>query len=180
MKTVVFVFHPNLKESRVNKKLSESLSEENNVVVRNIYDIYLNGEIDVQAEQAIMEQADRIVLQFPFYWYSSPSLLKQWEDAVLQYGWAFGANGDKLHGKELLIVTTTGATGYSRTESVKYTVEELLRPFQATSNLIGTSYLKPYIVSNSMAIDENIIDQIAKDYKNYILNPNIALLDMYA
>ncbi|MDF7639407.1 NAD(P)H-dependent oxidoreductase [Lactobacillus sp. ESL0791] len=27
-------------------------------------------------------------MQFPFYWYSCPPLLKKWEDDVLEHGWA--------------------------------------------------------------------------------------------
>ncbi|PST49908.1 hypothetical protein COO72_00505 [Bifidobacterium callitrichos] len=44
------------------------------------------GAVDVVAEQKLVEEHDRIVLQFPPYWYSSPAPLKEWEDKVLAYG----------------------------------------------------------------------------------------------
>jgi len=44
---------------------------------------------------------DRIVLQFPMYWYSMPPLLKKWLDDVLTYNFAYGSKGDKLKGKDL-------------------------------------------------------------------------------
>lgn len=179
MKTLVLVFHPNLKESRVNKVFAETIDKEENVKVRSMYDIYPNGNIDVAREHEFLLDADRIVLQFPFYWYSAPSLLKEWEDKVLDYGWAFGTDGDKLHNKELLIATTTGADGYSRGGEVKYSVEELLRPFQAANNLIGTRYLKPFIINNSMAIDANQIEKYAKEYANYTTNPELEGLGDY-
>lgn len=29
-------------------------------------------------------------MQHPFYWYSTPALLKEWQDLVLEHGWAYG------------------------------------------------------------------------------------------
>ena len=79
MKTLVLVFHPNMAASRVNRALAEraeSLGDD--VVVRRMYDLYPGFRIDIAAEQQAMEAADRIVLQFPMYWFSSPPLLKKW------------------------------------------------------------------------------------------------------
>lgn len=84
MKTTILLFHPNIQQSRVNKKLSETASQD--FTVRNIYDLYPDGKIDFKKEQKVLENTDRIVLQFPMYWYSSPALLKEWEDVVLTYG----------------------------------------------------------------------------------------------
>lgn len=179
MNTLVLVFHPNLKDSSVNKQLADKIEEEENATIRRMYDIYPDGKIDVLVEHKYLLKADRIVLQFPFYWYSSPSLLKQWEDDVLVYGWAFGADGTNLHGKELLITTTTGATDYVRGAGVRYTVEDLLRPFQATSNLIGTRYLKPFIINNSMAIDDTLISEYAKEYVTYVTKSELEELRDY-
>jgi len=44
----------------------------------------------------------------PFYWYSVPTLLKQWFDLVLEYGWAYGKGGDALSGKKVTSVISTG------------------------------------------------------------------------
>ena len=59
----------------------------------------------------MLEAADRVVLQFPMYWYSTPALLKQWQDDVLLYGWAYGSTGTALHGKELLLAVSVGGAG---------------------------------------------------------------------
>lgn len=178
MKTLVLVFHPDLTASRANRRLTEEMEKQANVTVHRVYEAYPDENIDVAAEQKLLENHDRIVLQFPFYWYSSPSLLKKWQDAVLTYGWAFGSNGDKLNGKELLIAVTTGVdkVGYSPNGSVKYTIPELLRPFQATSNLIGTRYLTPYVVDGVMQLSDEELEQRAKDYAEYALNVKLDLL----
>lgn len=162
----------------VQRRLTEEMEKQEGVTVHRVYEAYPEEKIDVATEQKLLAEHDRIVLQFPFYWYSSPSLLKQWEDDVLTYGWAFGNKGDKLHGKELLIAVTTGVdkVGYSPEGSVKYTVPELLRPFQATNNLIGTRYLTPYVMYGVVHMSDEQLEQSAKDYVTYALNPELDLL----
>ena len=87
MKTTIFIFHPNLENgSRINASLAKTASTAG-FEVRDVYQLYPDFKIDVAAEQAALEAADRIVLQFPIYWYQTPALLKQWFDAVLEYGW---------------------------------------------------------------------------------------------
>lgn len=108
MKTTVFLFHPNFANSRVNKALAAGLPGD--IEVRNMYALYPDFQIDVAKEQAVMEESDRIVLQTPMYWYSGTPLLKKWEDDVLTYGWAYGSDGNALHGKELLVAITPGPT----------------------------------------------------------------------
>jgi glutathione-regulated potassium-efflux system ancillary protein KefG len=33
------------------------------------------------------------------YWYSTPAILKEWQDLVLEHVFAYGHEGTKLHGK---------------------------------------------------------------------------------
>ncbi|KUP22565.1 NAD(P)H-dependent oxidoreductase [Paenibacillus sp. DMB5] len=179
MKTLVLVFHPDLSNSRVNRRLTEEMEKQDNVTVHRVYEAYPDEKIDVSVEQGLLEGHDRIVLQFPFYWYSTPSLLKKWEDVVLTYGWAYGSKGDKLHGKELLIAVSTGAAedNYSSEGNFNYTVPELLRPLQATSNLIGTRFMTPYILYGVMQhLSDEELEQSAKDYIAYALNSELELL----
>lgn len=178
MKTLVLVFHPDLTASRVNRRLTEEMEKQANVTVHRVYEAYSDEKIDVAAEQTLLEKHDRIVLQFPFYWYSTPPLLKKWEDEVLTYDWAYGSNGDKLHGKELLLAVSAAGIEeyYTPIGRHKYTVPELLRPLQATSKLIGTRYLTPFIVYGAWQLSDEQVEQSAKDYVSYALNPELELL----
>jgi len=180
MKTLVLVFHPDLTASRANRRLAEEIKQQDNVTVHYVYQAYHDEKIDVAAEQRLMEAHDRIVLQFPFYWYSTPPLLKKWEDDVFTYSWAYGSTGNKLHGKELLIAVTTGDTkeSFLPEGAVKYSVLELLRPLQATSNIIGTRYLKPYILYGVGRLSDEQLEQSAKDYVAYALHPKLHLFDI--
>lgn len=199
-RTVIFLYHPDLSQSTVNLRLAQAAEGLPGVEIRDMYKIYPDFRIDVDAEQNLLEDTDRIVLQFPLYWYSSPPLLKKWQDDVLTYGWAYGTTGDALHGKELLIATSTGAPAShyaridtrrsvadvllrrrrSRDDSVAgYTVTDLLRPFQTMSDLVGTRYLRPFITPGAATIGHPDLEARAKAYARYVVSRKIPTLDTY-
>jgi putative NADPH-quinone reductase len=44
------------------------------------------------------------------FWYSTPSILKEWQDIVLEHGFAYGADGVALNGKRMLLAITAAGT----------------------------------------------------------------------
>ena len=88
MKVLVNLFHPHLERSVVNRAWADRLANQPGITLRNLYALYPDGKIDVAAEQQALTEHDRLVFQHPFYWYSTPPLMKQWLDDVLTYGWA--------------------------------------------------------------------------------------------
>lgn len=170
MSTLVIIAHPNLEQSRINKTWMEYLKANTDVTIHNLYGEYPSETIDVAREQELVEQHDRIVFQYPLYWYSTPPLLKKWLDLVLTYGWAYGETGTKLHGKELQIALSTGSNteAYSPSGYNKFTLEELLRPIEATSNLIGTKLLPYFILSGTMTISDEEVQASAVEYAKLI------------
>ena len=171
MKVLVIVAHPNIQESTVNRRWVEELKKHPEITTHELYRRYPDEVIDVEQEQLLLLQHDRIVLQFLFYWYSSPSLLKKWMDTVLTYGWAYGTNGDKLHGKVLMLAISTGAPSeaYQAGGRNHFTVSELTKPFQATSNLIGTTFLPSFVLNGMRNLSEEEIERSAKRYVEAVL-----------
>ncbi|PGM50890.1 NAD(P)H-dependent oxidoreductase [Bacillus sp. AFS053548] len=174
MKTLVIVAHPNLEQSKVNKAWINRLEQEE-VTIHNLYADYPNFEINVEKEQQLLLEHDRIVFQFPFYWYSTPALLKQWQDSVLSYGFAYGSEGNKLQGKELLLVISSGgpseayqAGGYNH-----YTMSELTRPLQATANLCGMYFLPSFLLQGLMNVSDEKLQESAEELALYVTNPNL-------
>ncbi|KFZ42249.1 general stress protein [Anoxybacillus flavithermus] len=170
MKTLVIVAHPRIDESRVNRAWVERLKKQPNVTVHELYKNYPNGNINIEREQRLLIEHDRIVFQFPFYWYSSPSLLKEWQDVVLSYGFAYGSEGNKLHGKDFVIAVSTGgpegayrAGGYNH-----YTMSELLRPFQAMANLTGMRYLPSFHLHGARTLTNEQIAESAEKLIEHI------------
>ena len=109
MKVLVLAFHPNMEQSVVNRAFADTLKDAPGITLRDLYQEYPDEAIDVEKEQKLCEEHDRIVFQFPLYWYSSPPLLKKWLDHVLLYGWAYGTNGTALRGKEFMVAVSAGA-----------------------------------------------------------------------
>ncbi|MCY8931720.1 NAD(P)H-dependent oxidoreductase [Bacillus atrophaeus] len=172
MKVLVLAVHPHMETSVVNKAWVEELKKHDQITVRELYKEYPDEAIDVVKEQQLCEQYDRIVFQFPLYWYSSPPLLKKWLDLVLTYGWAYGSEGKALHGKELMLAVSAGseAEKYQAGGSNHYSLSELLKPFQATSNLIGMTYLPPYVFYGVKYANADDIAISAKRLTDHILN----------
>ncbi|MEL6428568.1 MAG: NAD(P)H-dependent oxidoreductase [Planctomycetota bacterium] len=147
--------HPALDRSRVNRPLAEAVKGMDGVTHVDLYARYPDFNVDVPLEQAQLVEADVIVFQHPFFWYSSPALLKEWQDLVLEHGFAYGDGGTALAGKALWTVTTTGgvAEAYCAGGHNCFTMEEFLRPFQQTAGLCGMRYLPPFVVHGSHRLD---------------------------
>lgn len=168
MKTTIFLFHPAFAHSRVNAALVHNSPVE----VRDLYQLYPTERIDVAAEQAALSAADRIVWQFPLYWYSGPGLMKKWLDQVLTPGWAY-EGGTALQGKELLIATTMGGklTDYQATGPQGHTVTEFLLPLTVTGEYVGMQVLPPFIVADTVNITEDQLAAAAQRYHQRLLIP---------
>ncbi|WDE02718.1 NAD(P)H-dependent oxidoreductase [Thalassomonas actiniarum] len=104
-----------------------------------------------------MQSADIIVLQFPLYWYSTPALLKKWLDDVFSYGFAYGADGDKLKNKNLILSFTTGGPeqSYDTLGYNHFPIFELIKPLKQTA-YFTQMILHPPIISHNMAYVEGV------------------------
>jgi glutathione-regulated potassium-efflux system ancillary protein KefG len=102
---------------------------------------------------------DAIVLQFPFFWYASPALLKEWLDTVWTWGFAFGTNGNALKGKKCTLSVTMGSpeTAYSADGTNLYTMQELLRPLELTANLCKMDYQTPHTIGSAKRISDEAL-----------------------
>ena len=169
-KIAILVFHPVLHKSRVNSMLLKKVEGIGGVLVRHIYDLYPDYQIDVKAEQEVLLQHDIIVWQHPLYWYSSPSLLKEWLDLVLEHGFAYGREGRALEGKMILSAISSGArrNTYGSEDGVKFTIRQLLAPFEQTVFLCRMKYLPPFVTHGTHLLQEDGIAKAAKDYAHVL------------
>ncbi|NEW09712.1 general stress protein [Paenibacillus sp. SYP-B3998] len=170
MKILVIVAHPSLEQSRANRALIQELSLDDNIDVHNLYGEYLDWTIDIDREQQLLTKYDRIVFQFPLFWYSTPPLLKKWFDDVLTHGWAHGTGGDHLKGKEFIMATTAGASerDYRSGGSNESTISEFLRPIQETVKYIGGVYLPDFVTYNAMEATDEELSLEARKYVEHI------------
>ena len=172
-RTLVLLAHPDLESSRVNRALADAVRDLDGVTVRDLATVRGEGGFDVAEEQRLLVEHDAVVLQFPWYWYSVPGILKEWMDQVLLYGFAYGSDGTKLRGKTLQVVTTTGGPGESyRTGGYnRFTMAELMRPVDATAHLCGMPLAEPFVVHGVHHLDDAAIASYAADYRALLEGP---------
>lgn len=84
-----------------------------------------------------MLEAQFIVLQYPLFWYSAPSLLQRYLEETFQHGFSHGKTGDKLKGKKLVLSFTSGAlaSAYTKEGAMGYEIEDFLPCFKAACKL---------------------------------------------
>ncbi len=140
------------------------------VTVHDLYNAYPDFDIDVAHEQALLLAHDVIVLQHPFYWYSTPAIVKQWEDLVLEHGWAYGRTGTQLHGKAMWSVISTGGHEHAYTAEGRnrYTIGQLLAPIEQTARLCGMSWMTPFVVHGTHIMSQAAIDAAARRYTEHL------------
>ena len=171
-KILILFAHPSQHRSEINLPLIQASSSVQDVTVVDLYAEYPDYCIDIEREQQRLREHDIIVFMFPLYWYSTPAILKEWQDLVLEYGFAYGHDGTELHGKTLLCAITAGGTENAyRTQGYNhYSIRELLRPIEQTATLCGISYLPPYALFGSRtALEEGKLDEHIENWQK-ILN----------
>lgn len=122
------------------------------VHVHDLYETYPSFNISAKREQQLLLDHDAVVFQHPFYWYSTPAILKEWQDIVLEHGWAYGAGGTNLAGKITFNAMTTGGPeqAYASTGWNNFSIRQFLAPWEQTANLCKMKYLAPFAVHSAL------------------------------
>ena len=154
---LILFAHPSQSRSDINLPLFHA-SRGEQVTCVDLYAEYPNFRIDIDKEQKRLRDHDVIVFMFPMYWYSTPSILKEWQDLVLEHGFAYGHDGTELKGKQFLCaVSTVGPKkAYQCDGSNHYTIQELLQTLEQTAQLCGMEYLPPFVLFGARtAMEDN-------------------------
>jgi len=171
-KRVLILFaHPRFEKSRVNRALLSALPASNEITLHDLYELYPDYNIDVEAEKELLLAHAVLIWHHPFYMYSAPAILKQWLDLVLEYGWAHGAGGDFLKDKTAFNVITTGGTRetYRSDGFNHFTIREFLCPFEQTARLCKMIYLPPFAVQGTYRLTDEELARHAGDYGSLLL-----------
>jgi len=165
-KILIQFAHPTLSKSNVQKTLERYCKSVKGVTFNDLYEYYPDLHIDVKREQQLLLSHDIIVFQHPFYWYSSPPILKQWQDLVLQYNWAYGPEGKALAGKKIFNVLSCGGgkEAYKETGYNRFPVNQFLLPFNQTAFLCKMEYLPPFVVHETYKLPNDVLEQHGEQY----------------
>ena len=143
-RVVVLLAHPNMGNSHANKVLLEAIKEMEEVAVYNLYEMPADDVFNMDEWSRIISHATAVVYQFPFYWMSAPHLLKQWQDQVFTHL----AKTPAVAGKPLMVAITTGSDfeAYRSGGRNGFTIDELLRPYQAGALHAGMLWQRPFVI----------------------------------
>lgn len=165
-RVLILFAHPRFEKSRVNRALLSALPASDDITLHDLYELYPDYNIDVEAEKELLLTHDILIWHHPFYMYSAPAILKQWLDLVLEYGWAHGAGGDFLKDKTAFNVITTGGTreAYRSDGFNRFTIREFLCPFEQTARLCKMTCLPPFAVQGTYRLTDEELARHAADY----------------
>ena len=165
---LVIAAHPHLEHSRVNRALMQAARQlpPERLQLRDLYALYPDYIVDVEAEKAALSAAKLVVWLHPVHWYSMPPLMKLWLDDVLAFGWAYGPGGEALQGKDLWLVLSTGGpeSSYRPDSYNRYFFDAFLPPYDQTAALTGMRLLPPLVQHGAHRLDETMLAAHVKTF----------------
>jgi glutathione-regulated potassium-efflux system ancillary protein KefF len=171
---LVLAAHPQFESSRVNRVLVRAAAAlgEQHVELRDLYALYPDYLIDVDAERAALARARLVVWQHPIHWYSMPPLMKLWLDDVLAFGWAYGPGGTALKGKDLWLVASTGGPedSYHPASYNRYFFDAFLTPYEQTAVLCGMRFAPPLLLHGAHRVGDDELEAHARLYASRLLS----------
>ncbi|WP_075711260.1 glutathione-regulated potassium-efflux system ancillary protein KefG [Vibrio panuliri] len=176
-KVLIIYAHPEPQTSVANQVMINKVTSLEHVTVRDIYALYPDFFIDVNAEHDALLEHDVIVFHHPMYLYSCPALLKEWLDRVLgKKGFAYG-EGSALQGKYWRSVITTGGKedafgeyGYN-----KYPLEQILQPFELTAALCRMHWIEPFVLYWARNVADSEREMHAERYYQWLAAPLVGV-----
>ena len=170
VKVLLLFAHPALHLSRVHARLLKLAHSVSHVTVHDLYAAYPDEFIFAKHEQSLLDSHEVVLMQFPLYWFSTPGILKSWQDIVLEYGYAFGAGGRALQGKYFGVVTSTGGRDYSfrRGEGHRFAVRDYLISLESMARLCGMRYIAPFVIHDSRRLEEEKFELHARNYRFFL------------
>jgi glutathione-regulated potassium-efflux system ancillary protein KefG len=172
MNRILIIFaHPAFERSRVHKSLIENISKLDGITIQDLYENYPDFDINVEKEKTLLLEHQVIVWQHPLFWYSGPALLKQWEDLVLEHGWAYGKQGHALDGKKIFNAITSGGEmeAYRAEGMQRSTIKEFLLPFERTAQLCRMIYLPPFWIPGTHKLNPEQISKYSDQYRELLI-----------
>lgn len=180
---LILAAHPAPRRSVAGRALRQAAREMDGVTLADLHAEYPRLDIDADREQQRAEAHDVLIFLHPFYWYSTPAILKEWQDIVLEHGWAFGHSGKALTGKIFFSALTAGnpEESYAEDGYNHFTLRQLLTPLEQTADYCGMVYLPPFAFFRAgHAGEDNRLNEHVAEWKGLLAALRDRRLDIEA
>ncbi|RAJ85307.1 glutathione-regulated potassium-efflux system ancillary protein KefG [Chitinophaga dinghuensis] len=157
--------HPALEKSRMHAHLVPMIKSLPDITFNDLYEHYPDLDVNVAREQELLSRHEIILMQHPMYWYNAPAIVRQWQDLVLEHGWAYGHTGNALKGKYMSNIISAGSreSEYRKGGRHGFPLQQFLLPFTQTAILCNMNYISPYIIYGVHRMDKSdIIEEVQR------------------
>lgn len=160
------VSHPEINNSQTQQFLKQG-AEQAGAIWHHVEAL---DSIDVSAERQLLQAADRIIFQFPLYWYSAPAGLKHWLDTVMSQNYVYGDGQFHLRDKEFGLVVTTGLPekSFQVGGAEDVTLDQLMTPYRTFAHRARMQILPMFLVDQFWYKTEKQQMQLLIDYQRYL------------
>ena len=159
---LILYAHPAPQRSPLSRRLAEAARATPGVTLQDLYELYPDFDIDAEHERSLLQAAHLVVFLHPIRWYGMPSMLKEWMEAVLRPGWAYGKTESEraLRGKGCWLVTSTGSgpEAWGPDGIHGHPFDAFLLPIRQTALLCGMDWLAPLVMHGTLDAGEAAID----------------------
>lgn len=188
MKTITYIAHDDVSSSSSQQFLlaaGRSMTETDFVDLSVEYQENTKFDADIELER--LQKYERIIFQFPLYWYQAPAIMKVWLDQVFGNTLKISKFKRLLSGKDFGIVCVVGskANHYQLGGRDGVTISSLLSPYFAWANYMGLYFLEPFVIYQfqdkiekekmtlmmeySMYLERGVVDNFY-ELQSYVLN----------
>jgi len=170
-KNILILFaHLGIQHSKIHKAMVAAIRDAHFIEFHDLLETYPDFYFDINAERELLASADLIIFQHPIYWYSAPAILKHWQDMVLTRGYAYGAGGDALKGKDFMLSVSTGGdeNSYQPTGAHGRPLKKYFHPSEQMAKFCGMNWLPPFILQGGHNLVQSIIDDHAQSYRKFL------------
>ncbi len=131
---------------------------------------------DIKEEMVALDKADVLILNFPFWWFGMPAILKGWVDRVLAYGFAYGgtygfyADG-KYNTKHAFLSISTGSPSsfYTKDGAHGRSLENILRNInEGILGLVGYQVHPSFIAYAVSHVSHEVREDMLASYTRFL------------
>jgi putative NADPH-quinone reductase len=175
---IVLYAHPAPRRAPLMRALAGAAADLPGVLVRDLYELYPDFDVDGAQERALLEGARLVVFLHPIRWYGMPSLLKEWMDVVLLPGWAYGhpdperdGHGTALRAKGCWLVTSTGSGPEAYRPGALHgrPFGDFLPPIEQAARLCGMDWIEPFVMHGAAGIADGAVEAHVAEFRRRLL-----------